>query len=189
MKHYTTNATDPAVCDAELAIRLPIRLFGLRAEVGVHGLRTFPLRMLPIVAAALHRLGVPPRGPAMSLLRPLDDGRFEVTAAYPTRVPRLVGKPFVSPRLPGGPAAQVLHLGSWNSLLGSYDRLSEWLAAHRIRAVPVMWEEYLVGPDQVDDPAAWRTRIAVPVPAEVAAAERRTPRVRGGLAAATHQTG
>ena len=73
--------------------------------------------------------------------------------------------PFTDEQLPGGRAVQVLHYGSRGTLLSTYDRLNEWLVAHRVPRVALMWEEYLVGPDTVADPGAWRTRIVVPLPA------------------------
>jgi hypothetical protein len=91
-------------------------------------------------------------------------GTFDVTAGYPTAKPLKIGSPFTGERLPGGRIVHVLHLGPWSTLLSTYDRLSEWLVAHRLSLVPLMWEEYLVGPDTVADPAAWRTRIVVPLP-------------------------
>jgi effector-binding domain-containing protein len=86
-----------------------------------------------------------------------------MTIAYSTAEPLVIGKPFVAARVPGGRVVQALHLGSWQTLLSTYDRLSDWLGAHRVLRVPLMWEEYLVGPDLADDPAVWQTRVVVPL--------------------------
>lgn len=155
-----TIAVDRALCDAEVVTRAPVFLFGMRDRVGLTALHTRTQRSLPIVAKALRRLGVEPSGPPVTLYRPCGDGSFEMTIAYPTAEPLVIGKPFVAARLPGGRAVQAMHLGSWQTLLSSYDRLSEWLAAHRVLSVPLMWEEYVV---LAGDPAGWQTRVVVPL--------------------------
>lgn len=164
-----TNTTEPALCDAEVVTRTPAYLFGMRHSIELKALHTHPQLTLPIVAKALHRLGIEPSGPPVALLRPRRDGSFEMTVAYPAAEPLVLGRPFVAARLPGGRVVQALHRGSWQTLLYTYDRLSEWLAAHGVRSVPLMWEEYLVGPDQVGEPANWRTRLIVPFCPETAA--------------------
>jgi hypothetical protein len=150
-------------CDTEIVARRPIRLFGLRDRLGPADLRGFPYRALPVVRQALHDRGMRAVGPATALLRP-SGGRFEVTLAVPVTGRARPASPFVVVKLSGGLVAQLVHQGPWDTLLNAYDRLSEWLSARRVTAVPLMWEEYLVGPEQADDPSRWRTRIAVPLP-------------------------
>lgn len=48
-----------------------------------------------------------------------------------------IGPPFTVAELPACQAAQALHLGSWDTVLFSYDRLNEWLAARGMAAVPL----------------------------------------------------
>ncbi|GID29005.1 GyrI-like domain-containing protein [Paractinoplanes brasiliensis] len=149
--------------DAEVATSQPVSLFGIRGTVKLTVLRSYPQDILPVVASALQRLRVQAAGPPVCVLRPRGDGQFDVLAAYPTsRRPR-IGQPFTTCRLSGGLVVRALHHGPWTTLLNTYDRLSEWLALHHIRQVPLMWEEYLVGPDRTGDPAMWRTRIVVPL--------------------------
>jgi effector-binding domain-containing protein len=85
-----------------------------------------------------------------------------------TRHRTVGGAPFVHDRLPNGPAVQIVHLGSIDSLLFTYDRLGEWLAVHHVQPTTLMWEEYLIGSDDTDQCAAWRTRVVCPLPAEPA---------------------
>jgi hypothetical protein len=163
MSEQSNLTAGPAWCDAEVVARRPSRLVGLRAMVGLTELRRFPERTLPVVRRAADRVGVRAVGPATSLIRP-HGGRFEVTTALPVAGRAQPGLPFVVVKLSGGLVAQVVHQGSWETLLGAYDRLSEWLTVRRVATVPLMWEEYLIGPDQIDDPRRWRTRIVVPLP-------------------------
>jgi hypothetical protein len=166
MSGRTAGAVEQALRGVEVVTRAPAHLFGIRANVGLGVLHTYPRQTLPIVTSALRRLGVTPAACPVCLIRPRTDGTFDMTAAYPTAEPVRIGSPFVVTGLPACRAAQALHAGSWNTLLFSYDRLNEWLAAHGVTAVPSMWEEYLVGPGQLDDQTQWRTRLVVPLPAE-----------------------
>jgi len=120
--------------------------------------------LLPIFAKALRGFGVDTVGPPVSVVRPCGGERFDVAAAYPTMGRLVIGQPFLHTRPPGGRALQVTHLGPWSTLLSTYDRLAEWLTAHRVAVPPMMYEEYVVGPDLINDPAAWRARIVVPLP-------------------------
>ena len=174
------TVADRALRSVEVVIREPVWLCGIRSNVELKRLRDYPYRILPIVVIALRRFGVETAGPPVCLFRPCGDGRFDVTAACPTRERVTIGQPFRHARLPGGPAAQVTHLGSWSTLLFTYDRLSEWLTAHRVPAPSVMWEEYQVGPELTGDLAAWRTRIVVPLPALDAAVGPDDVHVDGG---------
>jgi hypothetical protein len=158
------TVVDQALHDAEVVIREPVWLCGLRSSVELKALRDYPYRILPVVGKALLRFGVDPVGPPVSVFRSCGDGRFDITAAYPTMERLILGRPFLPIRLPGGLAVQAIHLGPWRTLLSAHDRLSEWLTAHRVPVPPMMWEEYLVGPDLTDDPPAWRTRVVVPLP-------------------------
>lgn len=64
--------------------------------------------------------------------------------------------------LPGGPAAQVVHEGSYDSMAGTYERLMAWLAEQGRTPGPLMWESYLTEPDP-DHPEAIRTLIVWPL--------------------------
>jgi effector-binding domain-containing protein len=163
MSEQSNLTAGPAWCDAEVVARRPSRLFGLRAMVGLTELHRFPERTLPVVRQAAKRAGVRAVGPATSLIRP-EGGQLEVTMALPVTGRAQPSLPFVVVKLSGGLVAQVVHRGSWDTLLGAYDRLSEWLTVRRVTTVPLMWEEYLIGPDHIDDPRSWRTRIVVPLP-------------------------
>ncbi|KUL23559.1 hypothetical protein ADL15_46185 [Actinoplanes awajinensis subsp. mycoplanecinus] len=164
----TSSVADPGARGVESATRRPHNLVGIRSTVELGALHTFPRLILPVMTSALRRTGKRPAGPPTAVFRPRVDGTFEVTAGYPTVGRHVLGRPFTSERLPGGDMVQIMHCGSWSTLLFSYDRLNEWLSARRVSLVSLMWEEYVVGPDLVADSAAWRTRIVVPLPARPA---------------------
>jgi hypothetical protein len=163
-----STTVEPAWCDAEIAARRATRLFGMRATFGSTELRGYPERALPVVRQALRGAGVRAVGPATALLRP-SGGGFEMTVAVPVTGRVRPRTPFVVVKLSGGLVAQLVHQGPWDALLNAYDRLSEWLSTRRVTTVPLMWEEYLIGPEQAVDPSHWQTRIAVPLPVPTSA--------------------
>jgi effector-binding domain-containing protein len=66
-------------------------------------------------------------------------------------------------RLPSGEAARIVHLGPYDTLAATYDRLLAWIAARgRAQAGP-FWEVYWTDPDTSPDPATWRTEVFAPL--------------------------
>jgi effector-binding domain-containing protein len=66
-------------------------------------------------------------------------------------------------RLPGGRAASVLHIGSYDGLEQTYALLTRWLAELGLRTTGPMWEVYWSDPATEPDPASWRTEIFAPI--------------------------
>jgi effector-binding domain-containing protein len=66
-------------------------------------------------------------------------------------------------RLPGGDAARILHLGSYDTIAASYERLMAWIAAGGRTAAGPFWEVYWTDPSMNPDPATWRTEVVAPV--------------------------
>ncbi|GID29759.1 GyrI-like domain-containing protein [Paractinoplanes brasiliensis] len=153
---------ETALRDAEVVTCSRARIAGFQAVVRVPELRHWTQNVLPDAAAALRRRGARPVGPPIVVLRPRSDGAIEVTAGYQIDS--------ASPAdglgcemLPAGPAARAVHAGPHESLLSAYDRVLERLTVRLRGTVPVMWEEYLVGPELTDSPAAWRTAVICPL--------------------------
>ena len=65
--------------------------------------------------------------------------------------------------LPGGRAAQVVHVGSFATLERTYTALQAWMAERGLTPGPVVWERYLSDPATEPDPATWRTLIVWPI--------------------------
>lgn len=87
---------------------------------------------------------------------------FEVEAGFPVDRPLPVGTAEdVQPsRLPGGPAAVVLHIGPYDAMTPAYEAVEKWVAEHGGTAEGPAWECYFSEP--TDDPATWRTEIVQP---------------------------
>lgn len=162
MDRPTNSSTGAGLTDAEVTTVEGGSMIGLRAVVRAGELRRWTAQALPVVATALRESRVRPAGPPMSIVRPRPDGTVDVSAGY-----RIDGAPdigrLVCEALPAGPVAMAIHRGPYESLLCTYDRLVEWLVGHHHVAGPVLWEEYVVGPDTTGEPAQWRTAVMCPL--------------------------
>ena len=66
--------------------------------------------------------------------------------------------------LPGGPAARLLHSGSYDGLAAAYQRLEGYLTETGNRPTGAPWETYLVMPDAVGgDASMLQTEVIWPV--------------------------
>ncbi len=138
-------------------------VLGMHEVVPVGELSAFFGRAFSAVARDLERHGVAPVGPPVALYDAAVGATADVTAGFPTVETVPPGEGLIDVVLPAGPAVEVIHRGPYDSMEGTYADLMEWFAANKVQAGPVMWEEYLVGPDSAPDPADWVTRIVWPV--------------------------
>jgi effector-binding domain-containing protein len=65
--------------------------------------------------------------------------------------------------LPGGTAAVATHLGAYNTLSQTYDRLHEWIHQQGREEGPGPWESYVDDPSVVRDHALLRTEVVWPL--------------------------
>jgi effector-binding domain-containing protein len=65
--------------------------------------------------------------------------------------------------LPGGEAATATHLGPYDSLKGTYDRLHEWINEQGREEGPGPWESYVDDPAVVRDHSLLRTEVVWPL--------------------------
>jgi AraC family transcriptional regulator len=63
----------------------------------------------------------------------------------------------------GCEAAVGMHIGPYDRLHETYSEMQAWIQAQGRTPSAVMWEVYLSDPDQVPDPAEWRTEVYWPV--------------------------
>ncbi|MFP3712598.1 GyrI-like domain-containing protein [Puerhibacterium sp. TATVAM-FAB25] len=148
---------------AVVGVRQVVRRDQLPAVVG---------RTVPIVAAALQRLGASPAGPPYARYRGAFGDTVDVEVGFPV-VDALPGEALelkqvaegevVVEPLPAVRAAEAVHVGAYEGLEGAYDRLAAWLGRHGLEPLDQSWEFYESGPSSDPDPAAWRTRLVMPV--------------------------
>lgn len=65
--------------------------------------------------------------------------------------------------LPGGTAIVATHIGPFETMEGTYDRLMEWAQTNGHTLAEGMWEQYLTDPAVQPDASQWQTRIVWPV--------------------------
>jgi AraC family transcriptional regulator len=63
----------------------------------------------------------------------------------------------------GCEAAVGMHIGPYDRLPETYAAMQAWIEGQGRKPGAVMWEVYLNDPDQVPDPAEWRTEVYWPV--------------------------
>jgi len=106
------------------------------------------------VIAAQH---LTPAGMPFGCFVPTEDG-MEVEAGFPCSGPVVPARRVMPASIPGGPAARVLHQGSYDGVRAAHAAATQWLADNGWEAAGPPWEEYLDGPG-VAEP---RTVVYVP---------------------------
>jgi effector-binding domain-containing protein len=141
----------------------PQVVVGLREVVALQDLTPFFERAFTAVDAELTREALSPAGPWLAIYRGVPTDAVDVTAGVSVGRPITPSGGLDVVTLPGGAAVQALHVGPYDQLATTYGELERWLGDRSLQAGPVMWEEYLVGPDTEPDASRWQTRIVQPV--------------------------
>jgi effector-binding domain-containing protein len=139
-----------------IAIRIRTRLASLGPEAGLAMGELF---------GHVGRAGGAPAGPPFALYHgaPTDDDEVDVEFCVPVSRP-MSGAGRISGReLPAGFVAYTLHCGSYDGVGPVYAALQHWIQGHGHECADAPREIYLVGPQQVRDPAELRTEIQWPI--------------------------
>lgn len=128
-------------------------------------------RYLPLVGGRLQEAGCEMAGAPFGRYHRYGPDIVDVEigapiAAWPAGVPALEdcqpGEVGTS-ELPGGPAAMLTHLGPYEGLGQSYDRLHAWIHDQGREDGPAPWESYVDDPGAVSDVAQLRTELYWPI--------------------------
>ena len=127
---------------------------------------------LPNIADRLADLGGTPAGPAYGRYHEFGPQQADVEIGIPVTGPVANLRPVAecesgeigNSELPGGRAAVTTHLGSYDGLAATYDRLREWIRGQGLDDAPGPWESYIKDPSEVEDPAELRTEVVWPLP-------------------------
>jgi effector-binding domain-containing protein len=109
------------------------------------------------VMEAIEAQGLHPAGMPFGRYLPTADG-FEVEAGFPTSAAVAPTGRVVASSIPGGPAVQVLHRGSYGEIRAAYEAAEAWLVDNHWEPAGPPWETYLDGPE-VPEP---RTVVSLP---------------------------
>lgn len=116
---------------------------------------------LPAVMAALTKQGVTPDGPPLAIYHGTPSDTVSVSVGFPTAVEITAEGDVHAATLPGGEAAGITHVGSYDSLSRSYARLQDWMTDRALVPGTPVWEIYVTEPNP-EDPSSMVTEIRWP---------------------------
>lgn len=134
----------------------------LRESVGWDAMPAFYDRAFHVVPRVLGSQGLAILGPPVGVYFGMPTDVVDVGAGFPASGPVAPSEGVTPFAVPAGRAVQVLHVGPYDTLRESYDRLMAWVAAEGLTPGPLMWETYLTEPDDAH-PEATRTLIVWPL--------------------------
>lgn len=146
----------------ELVTLRPTSAAVVRERAPMNELSQFYDRAFRTVATVATDQGVEITGPPFAMYYGIPTDVVDVAAGFPTGTPVAASDPVTGLQIPGGRAAQLLHVGAYEGLADAYGQLMEWLAAQGLRPSEVMWESYLNEPP-TDAGETAQTLITVPV--------------------------
>lgn len=116
------------------------------------------------IAAYMARKGIPFAGPPFAMYHNMDMEDLDVEIGFPVNSPA-PGEGRVKPgRLPGGKLAMATHIGSYESLGGTYEKLTAFVQERALTPEEYMYEEYLNSPEDTA-PEKLATNIYFPLKA------------------------
>jgi effector-binding domain-containing protein len=112
-------------------------------------------------AVAAQRIGVV--SPAFGLYHGTPGDSLDLEVGFATDRPVQPDGGVVVSSLPGGRAGRLMHLGSFDGLGASWQRLHAWIRAQGLSPQPQRWECYVTRPSPEMDPRDLRTDLHWPV--------------------------
>jgi effector-binding domain-containing protein len=103
-----------------------------------------------------------PVGPPFGAYHGPPGETVDVEAGFPVASPIEDAEGVVASTLPGGRVVEAVHVGPYDTMVGTYAEVEAWMADHGLEPGPLMWESYLTDPGDEPDPATWRTLIVWP---------------------------
>jgi len=91
---------------------------------------------------------------------------IDMEAAIPVAEPVEPGGRVVASTLPAGRGVVAWHVGPYERLGDTHERIQAYLDEHGLTPAGACWEEYWTDPGMEPDPEKWRTRVVWPVEAE-----------------------
>ncbi len=109
--------------------------------------------------------GTPPAGPPFVLYHDeeLKEEDMDLEACVPVEAGAVGGEGVVARVLPGGRFASTMHAGPYNEIGEAYQALMLWIRTNDLEPAGPFRDIYLVGPQQVADPADYRTEVVCPI--------------------------
>lgn len=149
--------------EPELVTIVPATTAVVRDVVPMADLRAFFDSSFRALAQTLAAQGVAVLGPAFARYRGTIGDPVDVEVGFTTDRAVLHDGAVAAAALPGGRVARVVHLGGFDGLGASWERLHVWIADRGLAAQGQMWEVYLTQPAPDTDPQTLRTELNLPI--------------------------
>jgi effector-binding domain-containing protein len=120
-------------------------------------------QVLPEVASYLEGTGASTAGPPLARFFDYTEEEAEFEAGFPVTEPVAGEGRVVAGELPGGLAATATYEGPYEGLQRVHDAIGEWVLANGHDPAGPVWELYLVGPADEQDPSRFRTEVVWPL--------------------------
>ena len=148
--------------EPEIVTLEPTPVAVLRETVPMAELTEYFGRAFEKTMAVAEQQSIALAGPPLAVYYGMPGETSDLGGGFPTE--RLVDAydGVTGDTLPGGRAVQLVHVGSYDGLTQTYDRLMAWIEEQKLSVQPTMWEIYLTEPDPAN-PEATLTRIVWPI--------------------------
>ncbi len=132
---------------------------------------TIPTRIGQIYSeliAFMDKRGIAPAGAPFAYWHNMNSeniskGVFDMECGFPVRM-RIEGEGQIkASHLPGGKVITAIHIGPYEALAETYDKVQSWIQENGYQAKDDMWETYLTNPCEVPDKSEWMTEIFWPI--------------------------
>ena len=153
-----SSPSTPEVVDVEGATTAVIR-----GVVPIGELVGFFDRSFSTLAAVTASQKVGVTGPAFALYHEAPEATADLEVGFPTAQPVAPADTVEVGSLPAGPAARLIHRGSYDELGSSWERLARWMGDEGLEPGPMFWEIYVTEPSPDMDPADLRTELVWPL--------------------------
>jgi effector-binding domain-containing protein len=134
----------------------------IRGRVPMEQLADFFDRSFGQLAATISAQGIEIAGPAFALYQAPPSDVADIEVGFPVAGTVTDDGDVVASSLPGGPAATLVHAGSYDTLGASWQRLFEWATDAFFEPAGPVWEVYVTEPSPDMDPADLRTMLYLP---------------------------
>lgn len=153
-----TSGSEPELVNLD-----PATTAVIRDVVPMAGLRDFFDASFRTLTGAMEAQRIAVLSPAFAVYHGLPGVTLDLEVGFVTDRPvRPVGDVVVG-SLPGGRVARLVHVGSFDGLGASWERLHSWLLSQGLSPRGARWETYVTRPSPDMDPRDLRTELYWPV--------------------------
>ncbi|MGA9275533.1 GyrI-like domain-containing protein [Ilumatobacter sp.] len=158
MTNHTTDNQSPEIVEVEPRVTASVR-----AVVSMSEIREFFDRSFGLLAGVIERQKLTITGPAFALYRGEPGETADVELGFETDPQPTPEGDVTVGRLRGGRVARTVHVGNYDNLATSWQRLRDWIDDQGLSAAAEFWEVYLTEPTPDADPDDMRTELNWPI--------------------------